>query len=107
MEKAISGIGQIGGPRMAMTLVAVVAATLVSACASDPAQRVRCHGPWIFLPPAAPSPAGRSPLGSRGDGGPDTGALPGSAVRSTAPQMPEALPSQAGRSTEAQVPHGD
>jgi hypothetical protein len=90
-----------------IALIALLYGALASGCASDPAPRARCHGPWIFLPSAAPSPAGRSPLGSRGDGGPDTGALPGSAVRSTAPQMPEALPSQAGRSTEAQVPHGD
>jgi hypothetical protein len=43
------------------------AAVLLSACAHDPAPKARCHGPWIWLTPAAGSSAGPAD-GSSADG---------------------------------------
>jgi len=33
-------------------------AVMLSACAHDPAPKARCHGPWVWVTPAAGNPTG-------------------------------------------------
>ena len=89
---------------------AIAAGALMSGCASDPAPKAPCRGPWVWLP-ACCAPQIRPAGGHIPSAGGNSPPLPpDGGGRSTAPGEPVPGRSIAGRSPAAPqvpVPHGD